>query len=76
MSRFSKTYNGSTPSDDRKLVIDAVVEIIESEPELDGAMPDSMFASLCSSKETAEEHFRSAIRVTKANILKRVKALK
>lgn len=76
MKRFSKTYGESKPDPNRDSVIDAVLEIIESEPELQGEMPDSMYASLCSSKAAAEEHFRAAIRVTKANIVKRVKGLK
>lgn len=49
-----------------------VEKLIESEPELEGEIPDDMFA-LCATQQGATLVYRAVVRATKKNIIKRIR---
>lgn len=51
---------------------EAVLAIIDAEPELPGEMPDEIWNRLKTSKKDAEEVMRAAVRATKINLKARI----
>lgn len=57
--------------DTTQAVLREVLDAIFAEDELDGHMPDDLWA-MYSTREGAEDVLRAAVRVTKSNILSKV----
>jgi hypothetical protein len=57
----------------KNVIIDEIIDIVETEEEFNGDIPAHLFAKITSSPEAAAEALRIAVFVTKQNIKRRIK---
>ena len=59
-----------------KLVdLKSVINLVEVEPEVPGPIPDNIWNLIKDDRKKAENLFRTLVRTTKTNIVKRIKSV-
>ena len=51
------------------------IESVLIEEELDGNMPEELYEAICSSREMLEKALRETVKITKENIINRIKKI-